>query len=325
MKETAVFQQLVYARWAWKELFRRTMWEIKNQVLCVSENHTIKLPENCERLINISVLDRTGHLQPLTCDPGLNTVEIVCCQPKCSCNNCHGQNTLCGAVDAVTYTTETIIIQGTSYEQQTWVRYDNGAIQQQQIIPALNAATNEVEYNTEITTICNVETTDKGCIKATDENMESLRTYCGCGNFPDNQTGVRSYWNNCRRDSLIPQPYNFFGYWNVNANDPSIIHIFRNDTTHNPQHEHHGISKVIVSYQTNGETPNEEIMIPEFAQFAVQMGMMWQQKLFNPRAAAGDKEYSMNQWRAACMKVNKHLNPIRMEDIAKLQTQMRRW
>jgi hypothetical protein len=328
LKETAVFQQLVYARWAWKELFRLSIWEIKNVVVDVDcEDHTIKLPVDCERLMNIYVLDRERKLQPLTCDPAISTVEINCIQPNCSCQNCNGQDSLCAAAEAgISYTTETIYIQGNPYTQETWTRYaGNGAIQQQQSIPTLNAADNTVFYTTTISTLCNVEVTDKGCIKSTPENMELLRSYCGCDVFPASRCGVAGTWY---RDGLIPQPYNYYGYWNVNAADPSIIHIFRfdNGINYNQQSpERNAINKVIVSYQTNGETAGEEILIPEYAQFAIDMGIMFQQSTYNRKAPIAEKQYAKEQWLAAKQLVNKHLNPIRLEDLAKLQTQIRRW
>ena len=326
MKETAVFQQLVYARWAFKVLFRRNLWSIKNVVLHVDcRTHTVTLPEDCERMINISVVDRLGKLQPLTCDPSISTVKIDCVKPSCSCANCRGQGTLCSAVDAVAYTTETVEIQGSPYTLKTWTRYDgNGAIQRQTEIPTLNSTDNTVTYTINIETICNVEVTDKGCIKATASNMELLRTWCGCGSFPDAECGVAFNWLWQSRD-LIPQPYNYYGYYNFNAAESNIIHIFRNENALHPVHDQNGIYKVILSYQTNGEVPEEEILIPEFAVMAIQMGIMWQQKLFNPRASDSAKEYAEMKWNGAIVKVNKHLNPIRLEVLEKLQTNLPRW
>jgi hypothetical protein len=328
LKETATFQQLIYAQWAWKELFRLSIWEIKNVVLDVNcKDHTIQLPADCERVINIYVLDNQRKLQPLTCDPGISTVEITCIQPKCSCGNCNGNGTLCAAAEAgITYTTETVYIQDNPYTLETWVRYNgDGAIQQQQNIPALNASTGQVTYTTVTETICNVEVTNKGCIASTPTNMELLRTYCGCNTFPETRCGIYGGWYGY---GLIPQPYNYYGYWNVNAADRSIIHIFRQDNgnyygQNSPQRN--VINKVIVSYQTNGETSGEEILIPEYAQFAIDMGILWQQKLYNPRAGSGDKQFGKEQWLAAKQLVNKHLNPISLEIMRKLQTEQRRW
>lgn len=325
LKETAIFQQLVYGRWAWKELFRKNIWGIKNVVLTVDKNNRITLPDDCERLINISVIDCLGKLQPLTCDASLSTVVMDCIKPKCTCTSCNGSDTLCGAVESVAYTTETVEIQGEEYTLETWTRYDgNGAIQKQEKIPTLNASTNEVVYTTNISTICSVEVTDKGCIKATASNMELLRTYCGCGNFPDETCGVAYNWL-WRSHDLIPQPYNYFGYYNFNAQDRSIVHIFRHENALKNCHDNNPICKVVVSYQTNGEASGEEILIPQFAQFAIDMGIMWQQKLYNPRAGNADKEYAEQKWNGARVKINKLLNPIRLDVVAKLQTQERRW
>lgn len=324
MKETAVFQQLVYARWAWKDIFRKYIWSIKNQVCQLDHNHTFRKPEDCERIVNISVVDRYGKIQPLDCDPGLNTVAISCIKAKCSCPNCHGDNTLCAAAEnAITYTTETVVIQGVDYTLQTWVRYSGGGIQQEQKIPVWNAATNSVVYNTEYTTLCNIEVTDKGCIKATPANMELLRTYCGA----DHNPGLFPFWY--QQNNLIPVPYNYYGYWNVNAADPNIIHVFRHDRQpmghHVPPTERDAICKVIVSYQTSGETSGDEIMVPQYAQLAIDTGIMWQQKLYNPRESVNNKQFYKNEYNAAKLDLNKFLNPIRLELVAKLQTQMRRW
>lgn len=329
MKETAVFQQLVYARWAWKELFRKYIWELKNKVLEVDcTNHTIKLPSDCERLVNIYVIDNQRKLQPLTCDPGISTVEINCIVPKCSCGNCSGNGTLCAAAEAgVTYTTEDVIIQDQTYLLETWVRYNgNGAIQQQQKIPVLDSQTNTVGYTTEISTLCNIEVTDKGCIRPTPSNMQLLNSYCGCNYYPEQTVGYARGW--LRTEGLIPQPYNYYGYWNVNANDSSTIHIYRNDNginTNNDSPQRNVINKVIITYQTNGEIPGDEILIPQYAQMAIDAGMMWQQKFYNNRASIADKDFAKREWQAARLDVNKHLNPIRMEDLAKLQSQLRQW
>lgn len=329
MKETAVFQQLVYARWAWKELFRRNIWGIKNAVINVDcKKHTFCLPEDCERLINISVKDHSGKIQPLTCDPSLSTVEILCVKPACSCPNCKGNDTLCGLIDTVSYTTEMVTIQGQEYPLQTWTRYNgNGAIQIQQSIPSLQAGTSQVIYTTEISTVCNVEVTEEGCIRATDSNMELFRTYCGCGNIPDQKCGIpfNRFW---RSVDLIPQPYNYFGYWNYNAEDRNIIHIFRHENgnvRHHDHNRHEGIYQVIVSYQTNGDTTGEEILVPQYAQHAMDAGMIWQQIFFNNRASSGNKQFAWEQWLGAKVLVNRHLNPIRLEILEKLQTELKRW
>ncbi len=330
LKQTSIFKQLVYARWAWKELFKKNIWSTKNVVLKVDcTKHTITIPEDCERIINISVKDCFGKIQPLTCDPNLSTVQMDCVTPNCTCTRCEGRGTLCGAIDSVAYTTEMVEIQGEEYEMQIWTRYDgNGAIQTEKRIPTLDSTNNTIVYTQEIRTVCNVEVSSTGCVLATASNMDLLRTWCGCGNFPDDQTGIpyNRYWTS---KNLIPQPYNYFGYWNVNAEDKSIIHIYRYESGLNWWGEvngvQNGIYQVILSYQTNGETSGEEILVPQYAQEAMDMGIIWQQFRYNNRSSRHDKQFAKEQWDGARVKVNKWLNPIRLEVMTKLQTELQRW
>ena len=341
LKETNTIQQLVYAQQVWKELFRRTIWEVKRAALTVDcRTGTIQKPYNCERILNISVVDRAGRLHPLTPDSDINTVEMRCAAQKCSCKTCQGQGTLCGAMDsAVTYTTQDVVIQGTTYVQQTWIKYDgNGNIVQDINMPILDAASNTVVFQHQISTLCNVETTDKGCIKSTQPNLEALMSYTG---FSPDFNGFGGVYGNTYR-GMAPTVYNDYGYWNYNAADRSIIHIFRNATTRkerlnvisstdNPQganvqtNYHQGIEQVIMAYQINGEEPGEEILIPQYAEAAMDAGVMYLQTLYNMRAPVQSKIAAKGLYYAASAMLNRHLNPVSMDLAMKLQTNARLW
>lgn len=333
-REVGFIRYLSFAEWAWKELFRTTIWAIKRQVLHVDcKTNTIKLPNDCERLVNISVVDRYGKLHPLSGDPDFNTSQINCQKCACSCSHCKGENTLCHVVDNITMTTEMVTIQGDEYPLTTWIRYDRtGALQKEEKIPTWDTSTESVIYVTEYTTLCNLDIDDHGCIKATAPNMEFLVSYTGWNGLGWN--GV-AYSNTAIR-RLIPTSYNNWGYWNKNAQDPTIIHIFRNSITGNHQFLHgdnmntrhdvinNPIEQVIVSYQTSGDNGGSEILIPEYAEMAIDAGMIYQQRLFNPKDT--DRDQSGHAlWRREQMAVMKHLNPIRMEAVTKLQTELRRW
>lgn len=336
-KSVYFIRNLVIAAEVWKELFRRTIWEIKTVVLNVCpKKGTITIPNDCERLVNISVIDKYNRIKPLSYNPNINTAEILCQKNKCSCNKCHGENTLCGAVDNITRTTENVEIQGEEYTKTTWIRYDgSGAIQKQEEIPTLDQKTGTVVMQTNVQTICNVEVNSDGCILPTAPNIEAFTTYCGFGAVINNGWDNRHCgWQTNAYRELIPASYNFFGSWNWNAASRDIIHIFHSGRRNctfinepgqcNQNGEENEITKVIVSYQTNGETPGEEILIPQYAQYAIEMGIIWRQKKYNPRD--GDKDESaLRSWRREVQKVNAHLNPIRMDDMIKLQTQPRYW
>ncbi len=333
-------RNMEFASWAWKELFRTTIWEIKTVVIPVDHiTNNITIPGDCERLVNISVVDRFGKIQPLSYNPNLSTVEIACQKTKCSCKRCGGNGTLCGAVENITTVQEEIVINGDPYTKITYIRADRcGDILKEEDVPVWDPTTSSVTRTTITTLICKVEVTEHGCIKPTAPNMNTLQQYLGLGNGGMVNNLGNTWWGNGINPyrSLIPAPYNYYGQWNWNAACRDIIHIFRsakrNCTFVNSQqevnNECHGeendICQVILSYQTIGVTSGEEILIPEYAEMAINTGMIYQQALFNPRD--GDRNNAMlYKFRAEKKKVAAHLNPIRMDDIIKLQTQPHLW
>ena len=325
-RESDYLRYLVFAKWAWKSMYRDTIWNIKSVALQMDhKKHTITLPNDCERLVNISVVDRFRKLHALTPDSDFNTVEVKCQKNKCSCHNCNGENTLCAVLDNITLTTTYVTIQSVQYPLYTWIRYSgDGALQQEQSIPTYDTAKAAVVYQTIFTTLCNLDIDDKGCIKPTAPNMGYLASYCGWD-------GNNSWWNGWGATyqpykTLIPPVYNYFGYWKKNAADPQIIHIFKNEYPdhHDDKNHHDEIGTIIVTYQTNGETPGEEILVPEYAVEAVQTGMIYQQRKYNPKD--GDRDNSGKyQFDEEKIRVMKYLNPIRMEVVEKLQQQARPW
>lgn len=339
VKQTNFLRYMEFAAWAWKELFRKSIWEVKTVVLTVDPvKHTIQLPNDCERMVNLSVIDRFGKLQPLTYNPHLSTVEIKCQKTRCSCNNCHGQNTLCEALDNLTVQQETIVVNDTEYTQVTYIRSNGcGSLEKEINTFAWDAATEAVISVKNNVLLCTLEVDSAGCILPTAPNIIALQDYCGfnascCNNFWGNNV---LGWTNPYR-AAIPTPYNFYGQWNWNAACRDIIHIFRsrknNCTFVNDQvncetqcgNEVNEIHKVIVSYQTSGQEVGEEILVPEYAEMAVNMGMIYQQSLFNPRDM--DRGGAMlAKWRGEKRRVEAYLNPVKMDDIRKLQVQARPW
>lgn len=333
-------RNMEFAAWAWKELFRKSIWEIKTVVIPVDHRkHTIRIPDDCERMVNISVVDRYGKLQPLSYNPNISTVEILCQKNNCSCNHCHGQGTLCADVENITTTIEEIIINGTAYPKITYIKADRcGDIMKQEDVPVWDPIAEDVTTTTVTTLLCKVEVTEHGCIKATAPNAAFLQQYCGINNGGMINNCNNGAWrpeSNPYR-SLIPAPYNYYGQWNWNAACRDIVHIFRsrkNNCTYVNQsetcneqcgNEQNDIDQVILSYQTIGTEPGVEILIPEYAEMAINIGILYQQALFNPRDL--DRNNSMLQkWRTAKKNVDRHLNPIRMDDMIKLQTQPHYW
>lgn len=333
MRESGYLAQIRHARWSWKELYRTTTWFIRIQVLELDRNHSIKLPNDCERVINIQVVDCHGKKHPLGFNTDWNTTKISCIKTKCSCDHCSGTDTLCAAIDSLKVVLSTVTINGKDYTNTTYYKYDRcGDVQKQEVVNVWDSANNVVTQITNTYLICNVETTEHGCIKATSANMGLLRDNCGCGNFFDEWNALGYHWGNY--DSyreLINAPYNYWGEFNFNAACGDIIQIFQPHCRHFGHNDHqerewrNGIRQVILEYQTNGETPDTEILIPEYAVEAVETGMFYRQKKLNPRATANDRAMTKAEWEESKTGVAKYLNPINLEFFAKLQTNKRLW
>lgn len=334
VREAMYPKVLSMAEWAWKDMYRNTIWQTKKIVLSV-DCGAIRLPTDCENLVNISVIDVFNQIHPLSYNGSLNTAKISCEKSQCSCTKCHGHNTLCSVIDSIQVTTEQVDIKGTSYTLTTYIRYGNdGSLQKEQIIPTWDTQASAVVMQKVITNLVTLDIDDKGCIKPTQPNITALINYLGWngrvwdwnGWFNNN----RPYWE------LIPYSYNYYGWWNFNAADPSIIHIFHNGPRMEGRQsqkereeqrgdfEDKGICKVIVTYQTNGTVPGNEILVPEYAEMAMYAGILYQQKFLSPRD--GDKgNMAYNAYRREKMEVFKYLNPVRMDDVIKLITEPPKW
>lgn len=334
MREALILQQYRHARWSWKELFRDTLWQLSTTVLPVNcKDHSIRLPDNCEKVINISVVDCYGKIHPLGFNTDWNTAKIKCIKNKCSCNSCHGQDTLCAVVDSLKVINETVIINNVSYPKTTYLKYDRcGDVLKQEYMPYWDAESGTVITGINTSLICKVETTENGCIKSTKPNMDLLRACCGAGVFMDQWSAFGYEWGNYNAyRQLIPSVYNYWGEWNYNAADRQIVQIFQPHTrhfNHSDEQEHtfrNNIQQVILQYQTNGESPDAEILVPEYAVQAVQMGMFYMQMYLNPRVSDNQKSSAEIQWTKSKVKVVKYLNPISADLVAKLQTSPRPW
>jgi hypothetical protein len=160
----------------------------------------------------------------------------------------------------------------------------------------------------------------------------SLSQYNNGYNVSSSGYGYGGFVNPYR--SVAPVSYNFFGYFNWDAASRSIIHIFRTSSNiylnnkkkceEDCKGVENEIVKVIISYQTSGSTPGEEILIPEYAVMAMDAGILWQQSLFNAmdRDRGRKNEYYFNSQKT---ELNKYLNPIRIDDVKKVQTNLRPW
>lgn len=333
LKQSALIANLLLAQDAYRALYCTTIYVPKKTVIDVNDDGTFKLPDEREKLLGIFVVDALGKEQELTLNPYYNTVDAKCSTSSCSCGTCKGNNTLCAAIDAITRTTETITIHDVDYTQTTWVKNDcEGNIQQAIETPYWDTVSGSVIFKTEYSTICTVTVNENGCIQYTAPNIAIFRAYFGysfnlgyCATSPSLR-------------ELIPVSPNNYGYYNFNAADPDIVHVFRrknngpptsnvfNPITQTTETVQNDIRQVIVSCQTSGTAPGAEILVPEYAVPAIEGHMMWQTELRNPNKRTRSSVDLLKQnWYVTKDDVRKYLFKISMRDMALLQTQPRLW
>lgn len=351
MREAFITKVLNHAKWVWKDLYRTKLQFPQTQVYTLDKHNAFVLPENCERILNISVVDKMGVLHPLTYNSNINTAKIQCDHScGCSCKQCNGQNSLCGALDTLKATTTPYTIPNPSGSgcppletfTTSWV-ITNGCGDIQTVtripivqwnIPPMGCAVAESEslwtYENITQTICNVQVDDKGCIKPTEENLSTFNAYLGLYGFSsDDWAGFKFLGQDLAHRQLVEPMFNNYGYWNYNAADTQIVHLFRNescpichlDNCIDASHRGEKFGSIILTYQSNGETPNKEILIPEYAYDAIVFGIVYRQAALS--MASGSRvgiEERKRLYEAEKDKVMRFLNPLRIDDIIKLQT-----
>lgn len=294
---------LIHAKWAWKELLRTTVYSITHHVVDVVDGRVI-LPGNIGQMLSISTVDDCNNLQPLAHNPNINTHDLsIVATTSCKCK---GQDTLCDLVDSIIYRTEQMEINGETYPKKIWNSVDAcGELREITETPVYNSITDEVEYITTHTRLCEVEVTDDGCLKKTPENELVVRQHCGCFML-----------SNCcaTNGTRIPSSISPFGTWTWEANSSSVIHL--RDVT---------ASKLIITAQGNGDCSAREMMVPEFAVDALMWGIMHRQAAFSPIKGINEKRHALNEYRRVRYELVKHLNRFDPEAFMELGGIIPKW
>lgn len=343
MREAFITKILLHAKWTWKDIFRTSIMGSRTQVFTHHGHGKIKLPDNCERVYNVSVVDHCGIMHPLTFDPDYNTTEIRCNQ-TCSCTNCNGQNSLCGAVDNLT-ATQTFKLYyppapappgpGVSLPTTTWV-ITNACGDVQTVtkypVPLWNGTffVKVQSWETVSQTVCNLDVDSNGCIRPTEANIAMMGQYLSDYGFnPGSYDGFAYRGPDTYHRELLGPQYNYYGFWNYNTANGQIIHVFRNSQCPNchrqdccdGSHDQNNIGSVIVSFLTNGEEPGTEILVPEYAYDAMVIGIRYRQELLAMRPGVRIAGEFQRMYVDAKFQIAKYLNPLRMEDVYKMQSQ----
>jgi hypothetical protein len=336
---------LVIAGEIWEDIFQKTLWSIKSVWMPTKLGdpfNYVDMPSDCLRLLSVAVDDKCDLIQPLFYNNQLNVVSKPITK-KCGCTcDCGG---LCDEVNSLTTTTKLIFtINGIPYYQKCWLSYcPNGDVLEFCETPtkkyntlAGDSGDFNDDYNDdydiaaapfsayEIVTvtsqrkICKLETKVCGCPVESPENCQTLIDACGCSI----SWGCRSKRKHCKQYSE-----------NINSNHLGEIKISECGTKIFYRKSSHWklVAKketpdyLLVNYQSTGETPGAETLVPRYARNLMYAALDNARKEYNSSYGIGEKQ-------AACYKLNyerseviAYLNPISLIDMAQVQDQPIRW
>lgn len=302
---------MITAQQVWQQLFRETIWEVRQIVLDVDkENHTITLPAGMDRFISISVVDYHGNMQPITYDPNLNTLVVKCHQRKCSCQTCQGQDSMCDAIDSITMRQYPVIINTITYYQRVWNKKCDTGILEISETPYQDGT--EITYRTSEKLICEMEMDEKGCILPTAPNRELFEHHFGCF-LLDCFKKVCHDWHHRERVS-IPPDFSFYGFYKPDATCDNVIHL-----------KHVKADKVIVSYQPAPNFVDSEVMVPQYAQEAMMYGLHHFTTRFRNNISVGEKREAQLNFKKAQTALFGFMYPINLAEFIKLPARKRLW
>lgn len=339
---------LVIGKRVWQEIFRTTLWVVKTQWLPLKKGDPypyIDMPRGLERLFTVNTVDNCGKTVSLYYNNQLNVVP----RPKtqnCGCTGCHCAG-LCEDVNSFQVTTKLLFtINGIEYFEKTWLKYcPNGDIWEYSQVPTkkyLDRIGDGGDYNEdynndyaksaaalsnfEIVTqtfqkkLCTLEAKACGCPEESDHNHQMVLDTCGChlSLFHRHQDRY------CDPFLADPAP-NVYGEVKISECGTRIY--FKP-----PQHHFDGCgagprlpTHLEVSFQTDGINIGSDILVPDYALFALWTGVDWRSKLFNSRYPWNEKkgmEYAFND---ACNDIILYLNSFNLQTLSSIQDAPQRW
>lgn len=339
---------LVIAGRVWQDIFWNTLWVVKNVWLPLKEGHPyhyVQLPERPVRLFSVNRTDHCGKLVPLFYNNQLNVIV----PPNKRCQHCDG-GPICEDVNSMEATTKLLFtINGQNYYEKTWLKYcPNGDIWEYRQVPTkkfMDFTGDQGDYNDDynddyltangslsnftIVTetfqkiLCKLDAKPCGCPKESPANEQLLLDSCGCF-LPFFGRGRRCY---CDPFLADPAP-NVFGQVKMSECGTRIyfkppVHRFQDQCNIGPVPPLPDFLNV--SYQTDGKTLGQDILIPDFALMAHWTGIDWRSKLFNSRYPMSEKKGMEYQFNDQMNKIILFLNSFNMEQLSYIQDAPTRW
>jgi hypothetical protein len=330
---------LIIAGEIWKDIFQKTLWVTKSvwkELKDDSPYPSIDVPKDANRVFSVGIPDKCGNIQPLFYNTQLNVIPKPT-KRNCDCAECECD--VCGDINSTSLTTKLLFtINGINYYQKTWLRYcKNGDILEYAEIPTkkYNTFTGDggdfnddfnndydigsnpladftIETVIDQRKICTLATKICGCPQTTEENECMIRENCGC---------LLSLFSR-RRIKCCDQFVE-----NVNDNHRGSIKFSECGTKifYKPSKYWRDVSKsqypkfLLVNHQTTGLSPDQETLVPEYAEECMRAGMDWLRKQYNGTFTLVEKQQAKYHYNDQQNEVIKYLNPLSLSNINNIQ------
>lgn len=339
-------QFLVGAKWAWKQLFKNTIYAVNSEWLTLKAGtpyNYVDVPKGTVRLFSVATVDKhCNKIIPLFYN---NTINIIpkpsASQKKCGCNDaacdCGGT---CESLNSLTYTTKVLFtINGLDYVEKTWVKLcPNGDMLQYRIVPTKkynNFTGDPGDYNTDYMNdflignppfsdytieylefqniICKLELQPCGCPVETPENENTLNEFCGCF-MP---------FNSCCKKKHCDS---FLGAINDHCKGEVKISECGTKIYYIPHHgEKHLPDFLLVNWQSSGENCGSYVEVPDYAIDPMFTGIDYYSKRFNNIYSLNEKTEARYQWNDAQNQIIMFLNPISLQWLSTIQDAKITW
>jgi hypothetical protein len=301
---------LIHAKWVWKQLFLNSLDSTKHKYVPIDKTTTpysVIVPKDCLRLFSVQLTNGCDQLVDMSENRKMNVLPKPLAGAGCGCDTCNCDNSSCGSANEFTVRFVDHTIDGQVYTEKIWNKKSaTGDIVEVRHIPVkdyTDATHYTVKIIESIKTLCSLDVKPCGCIVTSAANEEKLKRF-NC--FSIQKGGA------CSLDALEER---------ICGNGEFKVEqgrIFLKNHNKNATH-------VILSYQTNGECPYEEILIPEYAVDAMHFGMHFRvTALSNTNNRLATRE-AQRQFNMKVTELDEFLNPVDAREFMMFQGLIPKW
>lgn len=337
---------LIAAKWAWKHLFKNTIYAVNSQWFTLKAGdpfNYVDVPPNCNRLFSVSMVNERNQIKDLYYSNYTNIIQRpISSQKKCGCSTCECGG-LCDDVNSMTYTTKLVFtINGINYYEKDWVKVcPNGDVIEYRIVPVkkyntytgdggdyMNDYMNDYDiggapfsdytivYQDFQTKVCQLTVKPCGCPENTTENIDLLNSYCGCY-LPFN-----AYCKRKHEDVFMGQINNYGNKGTVKISEcgKKILYIPDPECKNKPLPEF-----LLVNWQTTGENCSDVVQVPEYAAETLFTGIHHYSIRFNNAYNQTEKNDARYNWQDSQNALITFLNPLSIEWLSTVQDAEPKW